>query len=124
MVIMVVDDVPIMRKILVDILVKYCGMEHRNIYEAVDGETAVSEYERLRPNMVFLDFLMPNWDGKKTVEAIKKIDPDAYIVMYSAATEERIVDDCVEAGASDYILKPPDPVRVLVALDRYKEGKE
>lgn len=115
--IIIADDVALMRKILVDILVGHCGVSKPSIHEAADGETAVRDYKRFRPKLIFLDVLMPKKNGQDAIAEIINFDPSAYIVMCSSAGEKHIVEACVTAGAKDYLVKPLDPERVKLALE-------
>jgi two-component system chemotaxis response regulator CheY len=118
MTILVVDDVALMRKILTNMLVQQCGIQKDNVYEAADGAAAVAVYKKHKPDIVFLDVLMPKQNGTETVADLIKADSEAYIIMCSAAGERAIVKDCVRAGAKDYIIKPLDPDRVKIALKK------
>ena len=113
MTVMVVDDTSILRRVLSDILVEFCDVPRQNIYEAVDGMEALSEYKRVRPDMVFLDIAMPKLSGLDVVKQILQIDPSANIIMCTAAGHRDVVKECVYAGAKDYLVKPLQPERVV-----------
>ena len=49
-----------------------------------DGRDAVNLYEEHRPDAILLDMLMPEYDGKYAIKKIKKIDPDAKIIVLTA----------------------------------------
>ncbi|MCL2199188.1 MAG: response regulator [Defluviitaleaceae bacterium] len=118
MTVMVVDDVSLMRKILTNILVQHCKLEKSNVHEASDGTVAVADFKRVNPKVIFLDVVMPKMGGQEAVRELLKQGPDVHIVMCSAAGEREIVKECVRAGAKDYIIKPVDPERVKVALQK------
>ncbi|MCL1884350.1 MAG: response regulator [Defluviitaleaceae bacterium] len=118
MVILIVDDVAFMRKIVIDMMVQHFHINRDSIHETNNGKNAVRDYKQLRPNIVFLDVLMPDQNGPETVAEIIEIDPDAYIVMCTSAKERATVRECVKAGAKDYIIKPIDPKRLRVALEK------
>ena len=117
MVVLVVDDAVFMRMVLRNILLKDCGVDKENIQEAGDGSEAVIKYKQLKPEIVFLDVHMPGMDGVDTVRAIMKIDPEAKIVMCTATGHQNYVVDCINAGAKDYIKKPPTSERVVRAVE-------
>jgi|GEM_PF-1290550 len=127
MTILIVDDVAIFRIMLKDIITKHVaaapGEYHEiKLEEASDGKVAVKEYKRLKPDLVFLDVFMPGQNGKDTVKQIIEHDPNAWIIMCSGSAEKSVVRDCIRAGATDYVLKPLDPRRVALALERFRRG--
>jgi len=84
--------------------------------EAEDGVQAIERYRELRPDLVTMDITMPKLDGIAAVREIKKIDPQAKIVMCSAMGQQAMVVDAIQAGALDFIVKPFQPDRVVEAL--------
>jgi len=84
--------------------------------QAENGQEAVQQYDRLRPDVVVLDVVMPDMSGFDAARAIRKIDPEASIVMCSAMGEERLMDEALAAGARGWIVKPFTRSRVLEAL--------
>ena len=83
-----------------------------------DGKDAVELYQKLNPDVVFLDVMMPNHDGFYGLEKIKKINPDASVIMVTgdltADTEDRLHD----LKASEIIYKPYDINEVMAAVER------
>ena len=59
---------------------------------------------------------MPEMDGISAVKEIKKVDPNAKIVMCSAMGQQAMVIEAIQAGARDFIVKPFQPDRVLEAV--------
>ena len=111
--IMIVDDSDSIRLLLEDIL--SIG-EHELVYQAKDGSEAVEKYASLKPDILLMDVTMPKKDGLTALKEIKEIDPDAKIIMLSAANTKNLVDDCLEAGAATFISKPFDFDTVLKTL--------
>lgn len=85
--------------------------------QAENGRQAVEEYERLRPDIVVLDIVMPDMSGLEAARAIRVLDPDARIVMCSAMGQQKLMEEAVAAGARSFIVKPFDRSRVLEALN-------
>lgn len=110
-----VDDAAFMRMMLKDILLKG-GFEIAG--EATNGAEAVRLYQELKPELVTMDITMPEVDGIAAVKEIKKIDPNAKVVMVSAMGQQAMVIEAIQAGASDFIVKPFQPDRVLEALKK------
>lgn len=114
--ILIVDDAKFIRLTLTNILEKE---NHQVIGEAENGEEAVQLYEKLNPDLVFMDITMPVMNG---VEATKKIinqDPNAVIIMCSAMGQHKVVVSAIEAGAKDFIVKPFDENRVLETVQQF-----
>lgn len=57
------------------------------------------------PQFVILDISMPNLDGVKTLAALRKLSPTVPIIMLTSISEEKIVEECVDYGASFFIRK-------------------
>ncbi len=112
---LVVDDAMFMRRMLSDILEKgghiICG-------EASTGKEAIERYKELKPDLVTMDIIMPDMSGIEAVKEIKKVDPDAKILMVSAMGQQALVLEAVQSGAIDYIVKPFQPSRVLESIER------
>lgn len=113
--VLIVDDAAFMRMMLKDILVKN-GYEIAG--EVSNGAEAVAAYKESRPDIVTMDIAMPEMDGITAVKEIKKIDPNAKIVMVSAMGQQALVIEAIKAGALDFIVKPFQPDRVLQALEK------
>lgn len=79
------------------------------VKEAHSGQAALDSYSESRPDVVFLDIRMPGMDGIETLRKLKKIDPEAGVVMLTAVHEEDIALKAMTEGAFDYITKPVDP---------------
>lgn len=73
--------------------------------EAKDGEEAVTLAARLRPDAILMDVRMPKLDGIQATEHIMRECPTA-IVMVTAFSEQELVRQALEAGASEYLVKP------------------
>ena len=116
--VLIIDDASIMRMVMKDILQRYCKYEKYNIHEASDGHEAIHKYNRIKPSVVLCDISMPGMNGIDVVKAIIEKDPEAKIIMITASNDESDVVECIRAGAKDYIIKPPKPERVVVAIKR------
>ncbi|HOP75145.1 MAG TPA: response regulator [Bacillota bacterium] len=111
--VLVVDDAAFMRMMIKDILRKG-GYEV--VGEAEDGAKAIEKYKELQPDLVTMDITMPDMDGIAAVKEIRKIDPNALIIMCSAMGQQSMVIDAIQAGARDFVVKPFQPDRVLEAV--------
>ena len=111
--VLVVDDAAFMRMMVKDILTKN-GYEI--VGEAENGLVAIEKYKETNPDLVTMDITMPEMDGIQAVKEIKKIDPNANIIMCSAMGQQAMVIDAIQAGAKDFIVKPFQPDRVIEAV--------
>jgi two-component system chemotaxis response regulator CheY len=113
--VLVVDDAAFMRMMLKDILTKN-GFEIAG--EAENGATWVEKKQKLKPDIVTMDITMPEMNGIDAVKAIKTLDASAKIVMVSAMGQQSMVIEAIQAGASDFIVKPFQPERVVDAITK------
>ena len=112
--IMIADDSDAIRLVLKDIL--SIG-ESEVIAEAVDGAEAVDLYREHKPDLLLLDLAMPKKDGLTVVTEIMQIDPSAKIILITASDDQKVINQCLEKGASAYISKPFDFNAVLKAIN-------
>ena len=112
--VMLVDDATFMRLKLKAILTEF---GHEVIGEAATGRIAIDQYRSLKPEVVLMDITMPDMNGLDALREIKKIDPQATIVMVSAMGSQEFVLDAIRAGARDFIVKPFENERIRKVLD-------
>lgn len=113
--ILIVDDAAFMRMMIKDILSKN-GYEV--VGEAADGQQAVEQYKEHQPDLVTMDITMPEMDGITALKEIKKLNPNAKVIMCSAMGQQAMVIDAIQAGAKDFIVKPFQADRVLEAIGK------
>ncbi len=112
--VLVVDDSAFMRLMLKNILTKH-GYEIAG--EAQNGEEAVQKYIKTKPDVVLLDIVMPEVDGLQALKEMKKMDPNAKVVVCSSMGQETIVVEAINAGAATFIVKPFHADKVIQALE-------
>ncbi len=78
------------------------------IGKAKDGKEGFELYKKLKPDVVFLDVIMPNFDGFYTLQKIREIDSNAKIIMVTADFSPSTKKKLKELKASDIIYKPYD----------------
>lgn len=115
--ILIVDDSPFSRRAIRNII--ELNKVSTKIIEAGDGVEAVMKYKEHKPTLVTMDVLMPKADGIQALRAIKKLDPDAKVIMISSTGKSQIVQDAMRAGALDYILKPFDQGKMAVVISKH-----
>jgi len=100
--VLIVDDALFMRNTLRDI---FSSAGFTVAGEADDGVQAVNLFRELKPDLVTMDIVMP-YKSDITTREIVQLDPNAVVVMCSALGQESLVMEAIEAGATDFIVKP------------------
>jgi two-component system, chemotaxis family, chemotaxis protein CheY len=113
--VLVCDDAVFMRTMVSDIL-SQAGFTV--VGEAENGKQAVEKYQQLKPDLVTMDIIMPEMGGIEAVKKITQLDPGARILMCSAMGQQALVQEALQAGARDFVVKPFQPSRVLEAVQR------
>ncbi|MDF2923091.1 MAG: chemotaxis protein CheY [Paenibacillaceae bacterium] len=111
--ILIVDDVPFMRRVLKKIM-EDAG--HEIVGMVDNGEEGVREYKRFKPDVVTMDLTLPGMDGMEAIKLIMQYDPAAQILVTSAMGQAVIVKEAIHSGAYDFVVKPVDEKRLLSAL--------
>jgi len=112
--ILIADDEPHILSLL-----KMMLEEKYKLFFASDGEEALKELRKHRPDLVLLDVMMPKVNGYEVCEKIKS-DPktrDLTVVMLSAKTQERDIMKGLKLGADYYLTKPFDPLQLQKQLE-------
>jgi DNA-binding response OmpR family regulator len=110
--ILVVDDEPKVTRLARDYLEK----QGFRVLTAGDGQTALVVARREKPDLIILDLMLPNIDGREVCRILRR-ESDVPIIMLTALSEEIDQVTGLEIGADDYITKPFSP-RALVARVR------
>lgn len=79
------------------------------IGEAGNGVEAVAQYAALKPDLVLLDLVMPECDGRQALARILADDPQARVVILSSLGAQSDIEQCLRLGARSYLQKPIDP---------------
>ena len=101
--VLIVDDAVFMRNMIRDI---FTSAGFQVVGEAANGLEAVEKFRELRPDLTTMDIVMPFKSGIEATLEIVKVDPRAVVIMCSALGQEALVMEAIEAGASDFIVKP------------------
>jgi two-component system chemotaxis response regulator CheY len=94
----------------------------KNIFEAADGKEAVEKYTANKPDVVFMDIVMPVITGIDALVKIKEINPDAKVVMASSVGTQNHLKAAIKAGASDFLQKPVSNEQVQKILENVAKG--
>ncbi|CAD7844702.1 MAG: hypothetical protein [Olavius algarvensis Delta 4 endosymbiont] len=96
-----------------------------NFHEAADGQAAVEAMRRHKIDLVLLDVMMPEMDGREALKIIKT-DHDLRhipVIMITALDDMDSTVECIENGAEDYILKPFNPTLLNARIHASLEKK-
>ena len=113
--VLIVDDSPVSRELVRDIL----EPNGHEVFEAPDGAAALRKIEETRPHVVLMDIEMPEFDGYEVIRRLRK-DPRFAALRVAAFTAHAMSDDrekALAAGFDDHITKPVRPavLRTLIA---------
>ena len=111
--VMIVDDNDLTRTLLRGIL---RGDDCEVIGEASNGEQGLEMALRLRPNVVFLDVIMPKASGLEVLEQLRTELPETAVLMVTGTADRETVQAAITGGAAGYIVKPFNAARVLDAV--------
>jgi two-component system chemotaxis response regulator CheY len=112
---LVVDDSPHMRILLMRLLQRN-GIT--SVDSAVNGAEGIDRYKVSKPDLVFLDAIMPEKDGLATLREIKSINPASIVIMTTSLSEREKVLQFKDAGANYYLLKPFEEEKFVDTLDK------
>ncbi len=108
--VLIVDDHPLMRKGLADILE---GIDDIQVVGAAeDGAAALALAHAVKPDVVLMDISMPGMDGIEATERLVEMNTGARVVMLTSYSEREKITQALSAGAVSYVTKdsPPDAV--------------
>lgn len=98
--------------------------------EASNGKEGVEKFNEVHPDLVFVDYHMPEWDGIRTVRELRSLDRYVPIIVLTVDESLEVADKFFGAGASDFALKPikaPDlisRIRVNLKMAKLQEEQE
>ena len=116
--ILISDDSILARKQLKDII---SSLGTPTFVEASNGQAAIDKYKEEKPDLVFLDIVMPEKDGNIAIQEIMAYDPKAEIIIASSVGTQSQLKCALEAGAKDFIQKPIDKDQVIKVVTAFLE---
>lgn len=118
--VLVVDDAPLFRTGLRAALTE---ANFDVVGEAEDAPSAVIEAERLQPDIIVLDVLMPGQSGLEVVDKLLAAAPDTRVVLLTVSESEQDLLTAIKAGARGYVIKDtPFPVLATAIIDVVENG--
>ena len=119
--VMIVDDHAMVRKGLVTFLKNAPDFEL--VGEARDGREAIEACERLRPDVILMDLVMPELGGVAATRTIHQRRPDVRVIALTSFQEKELVQDALQAGAIGYLLKNVSGEELVEAIRQAHAGR-
>jgi DNA-binding NarL/FixJ family response regulator len=119
--VLVVDDAANLRELLSLLLDTEDDFEV--IGTASDGAQALAVAEGLQPDIVLLDLAMPVMDGMQALPALRRLLPEALIVIFSGFEQAALVDEALAAGANAYLEKGASVTQLVDLLRDLRERR-
>jgi DNA-binding NarL/FixJ family response regulator len=92
--------------------------------EAGDGESAVRLTQQLKPDLLLLDFLLPDFDGAEVMRRVRATLPDVRVLFVTGSLQRETVRYALGCGAEGYVLKASGSEELLAALRAVMQGDE
>ncbi|MRR30001.1 response regulator transcription factor [bacterium] len=118
--ILIADDHRILRAGLKSMLNADANLEV--IGEATNGEEALQAAQKLRPNIVLMDIGMPGNEGLEATRQLVQLVPEARVLMLTMHEDSALVQECLRAGASGYIIKRAAESELIDAIYAVSRG--
>lgn len=99
--ILIVEDESHMRDLLKDMMSRF-GVDE--VYEAASGEKALEKFEEVKPDILFLDYYLPDMNGKEILDDLDIGETE--VVVMTGVAEKETKEECMKAGADEYLVKP------------------
>ncbi len=118
--VMLVDDHAMLRRGLAAFLLAQDDLEL--VAEASDGAEAIQLCERVHPDVILMDLIMPQMDGALATTAIRKNHPEIQVIVLTSFKEEHLVQGALKAGAIGYLLKNVSADELANAIRNAHQG--
>ncbi len=112
--VLICDDSAPMRSLLRAIVGEGLGIEV--IGEAANGDEAVAEAERLQPDLILLDLAMPIRSGLDALPDLRRVAPDARVIVFSGFSGATVAAEVLGLGATSYLEKGVHPEAIVAAI--------
>jgi len=119
--ILIADDHPIIRRGIRAVLEVVPDMEV--VGEAANGREAVAAVEKLRPDVILMDLVMPEMDGIEAIRRIRAHQPEARVLVLTTFAGEDKIFSAIEVGALGYHLKDSSPQQLVRAIRQVYRGE-
>ncbi len=89
-------------------LTKLFELSHYPVAVAHNGLEALDKVDSFQPNCILLDIRMPKMNGIDVLKKVKEEHPEIVVIMTTAVATEESREECLKAGAAEYLIKPID----------------
>ncbi len=117
--VLVIDDDPGIREYLEALATR----KGYGVHAVADGETALADLDRTRPDVITLDAVLPGMDGLETLRRIKQRAPEVPVIMLSGHGQARTIVEAMRLGASDFLRKPFEVEELELAFRKALENR-
>ncbi|MED4716754.1 response regulator [Bacillus badius] len=114
--ILIADDEEVLRMLIVDTLEE----EGHVLTEAADGHEAIECFKEKTFDLLLLDYMMPRMTGIEVIRKVRETS-DVKIVMLTAKTQQRNLEEAKEAGADFFLAKPFSPLKLIELVTELEE---
>lgn len=97
-------------------IMKFLSKLFKEVYVASDGQEGLIMYEDKKPDLILTDLTMPKMTGHEMIREIKKINPDAEIIILSAHSDSETLMKSFHIGVSDFIAKPVNAPKMITVF--------
>lgn len=118
--VLICDDSALIRKKLKKIL-EVCKCN--SIEEAEDGHAAIQKAKEMKPDLIFMDIVMPGKDGIEALEENMKENPTMKVIMASSAGTQSHLKQALDLGAYDFIQKPITLEAITAIIEKVIKGE-
>ena len=106
---MVVEDEAVANELLSSTFKNFFA----EVKSAFNGREALEMYEKMMPDIVFLDIIMPEMDGIELSRRIREINPGQIVIIISASNDIQKISESIEIGVNSFIQKPIDTKKII-----------
>jgi len=119
--VLLVDDHAVVREGLRNFLALQDGLEI--VGEASDGNEAIEQAQRLEPDVILMDLVMPGLDGIGAMRQLRARSPASRVIVLTSFLEDERVLPAIQAGAAGYLLKNVAPAELARAIRAAHAGE-
>ena len=110
---MVVEDEAVANELLSSTFKNF----FKEVTSAFNGKEALELFKEKKPDIVFVDIIMPEMDGIELARKIREINPQQMVVVISASNDIQKISETIEIGVNSFIQKPIDTKKIIELLE-------